>query len=96
MFRESSESDFPIQDSTSYSGVGVTSCDPNDKAGHAGVGEKHWVLPDRSFPYIIYFENLGTATAAAQEIKITDQLDANLDWTSLEFKVVISILLPFV
>ncbi|MEK7814052.1 MAG: T9SS type A sorting domain-containing protein [Candidatus Desantisbacteria bacterium] len=61
------------------------SSDPNDKAGPTGFGENHWVLPDQTFQYVIYFENLGTATAPAQEIKLADQLDSNLDWTTLEF-----------
>jgi hypothetical protein len=35
-------------------------------------------------PYTIHFENVAAASAPAQEIVITDQLHANLDWTTFE------------
>ena len=38
----------------------------------------------RVFPYRIDFENAPTATAPAQRVVITDQLDPNLDWTTLQ------------
>jgi hypothetical protein len=39
----------------------------------------------RDLHYVVYFENLATATAAAQEIFITDQLDSNLDWSTFAY-----------
>ncbi|MBU0456488.1 MAG: right-handed parallel beta-helix repeat-containing protein, partial [Gammaproteobacteria bacterium] len=75
----------PNQQEKSKNITPVASVDPNDKAGPTGFGQNRWVLPDQSFQYIIYFENLGTATAPAQKIKLYDQLDSDLDWTTLEF-----------
>jgi hypothetical protein len=63
----------------------VMSYDPNDKAGPAGFGENHYVSRDQTFQYVVYFENVATANAAAQTVNITDQLDSNLDWKSLTF-----------
>jgi VWFA-related protein len=64
----------------------VGSWDPNDKAGHSGFGTQHFIpLADQKLMYIIYFENLESATAPAEDIQITDYLDPNLDWTWLQF-----------
>ncbi len=71
----------------------VTSWDPNDKAGPAGFDFegtppdqlKHFIVADHSFGYMVFFENLETATAAAQEVLITDQIDSNLDWSTFSF-----------
>ena len=40
--------------------------------------------PDRVFPYRIDFENEASATAPAQRVVITDQLDTHLDWNTFE------------
>jgi hypothetical protein len=61
----------------------ITSGDPNDKIG-GGYEQAGWVPPAQTLPYVIHFENMATMTAPAQEIVITDQLDANLDWTTFE------------
>jgi hypothetical protein len=74
----------------------VASHDPNDKSGPTGYDpenipsdqKKHWVSPDRPFPYMVNFENLETATAAVQDMKITDQLDENLDWATFSLGTV--------
>jgi hypothetical protein len=58
------------------------SMDPNDKFGSMGVAGAHFLLDATPLSYTIVFENLATATAAAQEVVITDQLDVqsmNLD-----------------
>ncbi|MCX5895607.1 MAG: VWA domain-containing protein [Proteobacteria bacterium] len=66
--------------------VAVTSYDPNDKAGPAGFGTQHFLpLTDQQFLYVIYFENMASATAPAEDIQITDHLSANLDWTWFQF-----------
>jgi hypothetical protein len=59
--------------------------DPNEKVGPVGIGASRRVPTAKILDYIIYFENVTTATAAAQEIVITDILDPNLDTTSLQF-----------
>ncbi len=55
----------------------VTSVDPNDKVGPAGVGEARFISGDPQLSYVVNFENLETASAPAQEVRVTDQLDAS-------------------
>lgn len=55
----------------------VTSRDPNAKAGLLGYGENNYVNPVGAFNYVVMFENMPTASAPAQEVIITDQLDVN-------------------
>jgi hypothetical protein len=49
--------------------------DPNAKYGPQGYGAAQAVSGDRPMPFVITFENLETATAPAQEVVVTDQLD---------------------
>jgi uncharacterized repeat protein (TIGR01451 family) len=58
---------------------GVTAIDPNDKLSPAGSGAGHYISGDEPIPYTIRFENLRTATAAAQQVQITDPLPSQLD-----------------
>ncbi|MCX6844500.1 MAG: choice-of-anchor J domain-containing protein [candidate division WOR-3 bacterium] len=60
----------------------VGSVDPNDKAGPAGFGDARFAPPYEQFQYVIYFENVDTATAPAEDVVITDTLDSDLDWTT--------------
>jgi hypothetical protein len=53
----------------------VNSSDPNDKFGSLGAGEGHYLSPSEPLRYTIQFENKPEATAPAQEVVITDQLD---------------------
>jgi hypothetical protein len=56
------------------------SVDPNDKTGSIGVAGPRYRQSQLPLNYTIFFENLPTATAAAQTVTITDQLDtASLD-----------------
>jgi RHS repeat-associated protein len=66
---------------TGGSGVSA-SVDPNEKDGPAGFGPDRLVARDALLPYRVEFENDSTATAPAQIVTITDQLDTNLDWTT--------------
>jgi len=62
------------------------SIDPNDKVGTQGVSEARFLTGDEPLRYIIFFENLATATLPAQAVVITDQLDTqklDLDTFSL-------------
>ncbi len=70
------------------------SADPNEKFGAAGFGPQAFIAAGTIIPYRIDFENLGPgsvpaptqpATAPAQRVEITDQLSADLDWTTLRF-----------
>jgi RHS repeat-associated protein len=58
--------------------------DPNDIVGPAGFGPEGWLTPNQVLPYSIRFENDEDATAPAVFVTITQQLDADLDWTSVE------------
>jgi hypothetical protein len=53
------------------------SIDPNDKMGSLGVTPAQFLVSATPLSYAVFFENLETATAAAQEVVITDQLDVN-------------------
>ena len=63
----------------------VTSWDPNEKTGPKGFGSSHAISLNQSLSYFVYFENVDSATAAAQEIEILDTLSSNLDWNTLDF-----------
>jgi hypothetical protein len=52
--------------------------------GPAGFGVQHFVAADATLEYTIEFENKATATAPAQEVVITQQLDPKLDFTTFE------------
>jgi hypothetical protein len=69
--------------------------DPNDKFGASGFGTHGYIRGDTTVPYRINFENLGpasrdgngnpfatVATAPAQRVTITDQLEGDLDWST--------------
>ena len=61
----------------------VASVDPNDKSGAQGTGDGRFLTGAQPLRYTIYFENLETATAPAQEVLVTDQLDpSKLDFTT--------------
>src|ERR1051326_3349904 len=57
----------------------VTSSDPNDKAGAQGVGTQQYISGATPLRYSVYFGNEVTATAPAQQVSITDQLDTTHD-----------------
>ncbi|MGO9917226.1 MAG: Ig-like domain repeat protein, partial [Isosphaeraceae bacterium] len=60
------------------------SYDPNSLIGPAGFGSDGFIALGLEFPYRVNFENEPTATAPAQRVDITDQLDTNLDWTTFQ------------
>ena len=62
----------------------VAARDPNDITGPAGFGPEQFVREETPFPYVIRFENLAAATAAAQTVTVTQQLDADFDFTTFE------------
>jgi len=53
------------------------SIDPNVKEGPIAHGDARFVSSDGSVPYVIFFENVASAEAAAQEVVITDVFDLN-------------------
>lgn len=54
--------------------------DPNDIIGPEGYGEEDWISSKGAMEYMIRFENAADASAPAQRVVITQQLDADLDW----------------
>ena len=54
------------------------------KIGPTGGGALGAIARGEPVPYQIYFENKAVATAPAQEVRVTDQLSANLDWATFE------------
>lgn len=59
------------------------SSDPNEKIGPDGFGPEKFVPINQPLTYRINFENLATATAPAQKIRIVDQLPPTLDARTL-------------
>ena len=62
------------------------SVDPNEKLGPDGYGAERWVPVKQPLLYTIKFENLSTATAPAQRIRIIDQLPPGLDSRTLRLR----------
>jgi hypothetical protein len=58
-----------------YPIVPARAIDPNDKVGTIGAADRGFVPNVTPLNYAIHFENLATATGAAQAVVITDQLD---------------------
>jgi hypothetical protein len=57
--------------------------DPNAKLT-VGVGDEGFVTSATAIVYTIFFENMATATAAAQQVTVTDTLSGDLDWSTVE------------
>lgn len=55
---------------------GVLASDPNLKIGESGAGDAHYISGEEPLRYTIFFENVETATAPAQEVIISDTLDS--------------------
>ncbi len=64
----------------------LTPHDPNGKSGPQGAGPLQYLSGRQSLSYDVYFENESTATAPAQQVVITDQLDVNaVDMSAFSF-----------
>ena len=59
------------------------SSDPNGKIT-VGYGDQGFIPPGTTITYTIYFENQASATAPAQKVVVTDPLDANVDWSTVQ------------
>jgi hypothetical protein len=62
-----SDSGLPVQP--------VNSFDPNDKVGSVGTAGLRYLSIEEPLRYSIFFENVATATAPAQVVSVSDQLD---------------------
>ncbi|MFO1432684.1 MAG: hypothetical protein U1F76_21585 [Candidatus Competibacteraceae bacterium] len=78
---------FPKEAEVNFGGVGfdcISAIDPNFKAGVLGAGSSHFVAAAKPLSYAVFFENKPDATAPAQKVIITDQLDTTkLDLSTL-------------
>jgi hypothetical protein len=72
---EECECVFPPPDAARLPVRPVGSFDPNDKTGSRGAGAARYISGHEPLRYAVFFENLETATAPAQEVVITDRLD---------------------
>jgi hypothetical protein len=65
----------------------VAARDPNAKVGPLGIGEQHYVPGVDPLRYAVYFENMESASAPAQEVFITDTLEIDtLDPTTVRLE----------
>ncbi|MGO9261996.1 MAG: beta strand repeat-containing protein [Bryobacteraceae bacterium] len=60
--------------------------DPNLKTGPAGGGAADYITPQTALSYFVEYENTANASAPAQDVTVTDQIDPSLvDVTTLSF-----------
>ncbi len=65
----------------------IKSKDPNEMAGPIGKGDpdtQRFLEPGQKVTYTVYYENQTNATAAAQEVFVTNSLSQYLDWSTFE------------
>ncbi len=68
---------------------GVSSFDPNEKAGPQGYTADRYIPKEGNLNYTIFFENLPTAGASALEVFITDTLDVTkFDFSTFSFHTI--------
>ena len=78
----------PVVLGTSGCGRTTGSLDPNKKLRLKGVGDSGFVRDGERLSYMVQFENLPDASAAALKIDVNDALDPNLDWKTLELEMI--------
>jgi parallel beta-helix repeat protein len=74
---------------TTHSIQPVIAMDPNEKTGPIGIGDMNAIPIEGLFDYIVYFENVDSATAAAEEVLVIDTLDANLDFSTYSIQEIV-------
>jgi RHS repeat-associated protein len=78
----------PVTPSITKSMFNGVPIDPNSMIGPAGYGIQNFVSDTALLPYEIFYENEPIATAPAQRVDITDQLDPNLNWSMFQLSAV--------
>jgi hypothetical protein len=69
-----------FKSTSGYAADGVTSLDPNDLVGPAGVGDEHWVSVSQTLQYTVRFENdPAKANAPAQTVSVSMNLDSTVN-----------------
>ena len=79
--------ELPDPPEETYNPRGPQSIDPNEMAGPIGLGDpesERYMKPGEWMTYTVYFENRADATAAAQEVRVTNPLSEYLDWSTFE------------
>jgi HYR domain len=67
----------------------IVSGDPNDISGPTGAGSPRWVPAEQLFTYQVFFSNEPTASAPAQTVTVTDQLDTTkFDLSTFSFGLI--------
>jgi hypothetical protein len=61
--------------------------DPNNKST-TGLGLSGWVMNGETITYTIGFQNETNASAPAQTVTVTDSLDTNLNWSTLQLTAI--------
>ncbi len=77
----------PLEPGPGDGGSVIGAIDPNEKISTTGLGDaetQRYVFAGDTIEYMIFFENLPTAVAPAQEVFVVDQLPTTLDWGSLQ------------
>ncbi len=64
---------------TTLSITGVSSLDPNEIVGPLGIGQQNYLTGKNPFTYGVFYSNEISATAPAQKVTITNQLDVTHD-----------------
>ena len=77
-------SDEPLVPGGGGSTTQIVPRDPNDITGPGGFGEELFRQPGGTYGYTIRFQNKPEASAPAQEVFVTQTLDADLDWDSFQ------------
>lgn len=65
------------------------SVDPNDLAGPPGLGAAQWSSGQAPLSYVISFANESSTTVPAQQVVVTQPLDANLNLSTLSLSGII-------
>ena len=72
-----------------YKARTIGSVDPNQKVGLRGLTPENYINGTQSLDYSVFFENLATATAPAQTVIVTDQLDvAKMDLSTFSLGLI--------
>ena len=77
---------FPTNSTPPFSSIhcrsNIGSFDPNDKQSFPiGVGQQHYIYPNRPVDYLIRFQNTGTAPA--YRVVVVDTISPHLNWASI-------------
>jgi RHS repeat-associated protein len=77
----------PIITASAAGNTSTTQVDPRDPnyiSGPGGFGTNNFIPGSARLPYIIGFENQSNASAPAQQVVITENLDSNLDGSTFQ------------